>query len=121
CDGLIKAARGADLFLCEAAYQEGRDDALRGIHLTGKRAGEAAQEAGVRNLLLTHLPVWNDPDIARAEAQSAFDGPVGVAEVAASYRVHPRPAPTHPPTSTLNVIELLDPPMSNISLPPEEE
>ena len=37
CEGLVKAARGADLFLCEAAYQEGRDDALRGIHLTGKR------------------------------------------------------------------------------------
>ena len=72
CDGLIEAARGADLFLCEAAYQEGRDDALRGIHLTGKRAGQAAQAAGVRNLLLTHLPVWNDPDIARAEAKSVF-------------------------------------------------
>jgi len=118
CDGLIEAARGADLFLCEAAYQEGRDDALRGIHLTGKRAGQAAQAAGVRNLLLTHLPVWNDPDIARAEAKSVFTGSVGVAEVAASYRIHPRPKPTNPPTSTLNVIERFDSHTSNIELPP---
>ena len=46
CDGLIEAARGADLFLCEAAYQEGRDDALRGIHLTGKRAGRRPKLRG---------------------------------------------------------------------------
>ena len=97
CEGLVKAARGADLFLCEAAYQEGRDDALRGIHLTGKRAGEAATEAGVRNLLLTHLPVWNDPDIARAEARSAFSGPVGIAEMAASYRARRRLTRSRPP------------------------
>ena len=69
CEGLVKAARGADLFLCEAAYQEGRDDALRGIHLTGKRAGEAATEAGVRNLLLTHLPVERPGHRPRGGAQ----------------------------------------------------
>ena len=121
CEGLVKAARGADLFLCEAAYQEGRDDALRGIHLTGKRAGEAATEAGVRNLLLTHLPVWNDPDIARAEARSAFSGPVGIAEMAASYRIYPRPTEAHPVTSTLNVVEVLDPPLNTaIALPKPE-
>ena len=96
CDGLIEAARGADLFLCEAAYQEGRDDALRGIHLTGKRAGQAAQAAGVRNLLLTHLPVWNDPDIARAEAKSVFTGSVGVAEVAAGAKASVIGCPMQP-------------------------
>ena len=40
CEGLVRAARDADVFLCEAAYHEGRDDALRGIHLTGRRAAE---------------------------------------------------------------------------------
>lgn len=108
CIGLIEAARDADLFLCEAAYQEGRDDALRGIHLTGKRAGEAAAEAGVRNLLLTHLPIWNDPATALAEAKNVFDGPVSVAEASATYRVNPRRSPeeyaSNPQTTTLNVI-----------------
>src|SRR5699024_5311197 len=38
--GLIEAAQDADLFLCEAAFHEGRDDGIDGVHLTGKRAGE---------------------------------------------------------------------------------
>ncbi|QRZ62295.1 MBL fold metallo-hydrolase [Rothia sp. ZJ932] len=105
CRGIVEASQGADLLLCEAAYQEGRDDALRGIHLTGKRAGQVAEEAGVRNLLLTHLPVWTDPATALAEAQETFSGPTGIAEVSASYRVHPHPQPTNPPTTTLSVVQ----------------
>ena len=46
CRGLEEAARDADMFLCEAAFEEGRDDAIKGVHLTGKRAGEAAAAAG---------------------------------------------------------------------------
>jgi ribonuclease BN (tRNA processing enzyme) len=84
CAGLDEAARGADLFLCEAAFVEGRD-AGRGIHLTGRRAGEAAAAAGVRSLLLTHVPAWNDPGVAAREAREVFDGPI---EVAAAGQVH---------------------------------
>lgn len=87
CDGLVAAARDADLFLCEAAYQEGREDHLRGIHLTGRRAGAAAAQARVRQLLLTHLPVWNSPTRARREAQLEFHGPVGIAEPAYTYKI----------------------------------
>lgn len=108
CQGLIDAAQGADLFLCEAAYQEGRDDALRGIHLTGKRAGEVASLAQVRNLLLTHLPIWNDPQLALAEAAETFAGPTSLAEASATYRVNPRrpqqEGQPQPPTTTLKVI-----------------
>ncbi len=87
CDALVRAARDADVFLCEAAYHEGRDDALRGIHLTGRRAAEAARDAGARQLLLTHLPVWNSPTRAVEEAQEVFEGPIGVAEPAYTYRI----------------------------------
>lgn len=104
CQGLVDAARDADLFLCEAAYQEGRDDHLRGIHLSGKRAAEAAKEAGVRNLLLTHLPVWNDPAEIRAEAEAVFSGGIGVAEAGASYNVHPQTENALAPTTTLQVV-----------------
>ncbi|MCJ8504981.1 MBL fold metallo-hydrolase [Kocuria flava] len=93
CEGLVRAARDADVFLCEAAYHEGRDDALRGIHLTGRRAGEAARDAGVRKLLLTHLPVWNSPTRAVEEAEAVFAGPIGVAEPAYTYRVVRRTPP----------------------------
>ena len=78
CPALLDLARDADLLLAEASFQEGRDTA-RGIHLTGRRAGLAAAQAGARRLLLTHLPVWNDPQVVLAEARGAFAGPVSVA------------------------------------------
>lgn len=84
CPGLVKAAAGADIFLCEAAFHEGRDE-VRDVHLTGKRAGEAAAEAGAAKLLLTHLPVWNDPQRALAEARGVFSGELDVVAPGASY------------------------------------
>lgn len=86
CDGLVEAARDADLFLCEAAYHEGRDT-YRGIHLTGARAGEVATAAGVDELMLTHLPVWNSPTLAVQEAATAYTGPIALAQPATSYRI----------------------------------
>lgn len=79
CEGLQAAAKGADLLLAEAAFQEGRD-AVRGIHLTGRRAGECATAAGAASLLLTHLPPWNDPEAVLAEARQTWDGPLALAE-----------------------------------------
>lgn len=87
CEGLTHAARDADLFLCEAAYMEGRDDAIRGIHLTGARAAQTAQAAGARRLLLTHLPIWNDREAALAEAEEYFTGPIDVVTPLGQYTV----------------------------------
>jgi ribonuclease BN (tRNA processing enzyme) len=78
CPALLDLARDADLLLCEASFQENRDDA-RGVHLTGRRAGEAAAEAGARRLVLTHLPPWTDPATVLAEAQEVYAGPAEVA------------------------------------------
>lgn len=86
CDAVVDLARDTDLLLSEAAFQEGRDDAVEpGIHMTGLRAGLLARQAGARRLVLTHLPSWNDPAIARAEAASAYDGPLDVATTGARY------------------------------------
>jgi ribonuclease BN (tRNA processing enzyme) len=87
CDGLVEAAEGADLFLCEAAFHEGRDDAISGVHLTGRRAGEMAEAASAKRLLLTHLPVWNDANISIGEARSRFSGQLAVAVAGVSYTV----------------------------------
>lgn len=84
CDGLVDAARDADLFLCEAAFQEGRDT-VRGVHLTGRRAGDMARLAGVRRLVLTHLQPWNDPEVTLAEARETYRGPLEVAVADATY------------------------------------
>ncbi len=84
CSNLIELARGADLFLSEASFVEGRDE-NRGVHLTGKRAGEAATEADVRRLVLTHIPVWTDTDTVLKEARQAYLGPVEAAQAGATY------------------------------------
>jgi ribonuclease BN (tRNA processing enzyme) len=84
CEALLALAKGADLLLAEASFQEGRDEA-RGVHLTGLRAGQAAAEAGCRRLLLTHVPVWTDPEVVLAEARSAFPGPVELARPGAVH------------------------------------
>ena len=76
CEALDELARGADLFLCEAGYIEGRDDRFAGVHLTGRRAGQAATRAGVGHLALTHIPAWTDPAIPLAEAQEVHSGPI---------------------------------------------
>ena len=84
CPSLLTLADGADLLLAEAAFHEGRD-AERGIHLTGRRAGEVARRACVSSLLLTHLPPWNDPALAAAEAREVWDGPLALAEPGAVH------------------------------------
>ncbi|HYY11380.1 MAG TPA: MBL fold metallo-hydrolase [Kineosporiaceae bacterium] len=84
CAGLLPLARGADVLLAEASFQEGRDEA-RGVHLTGLRAGQAAADAGCRRLLLTHVPVWTDPEVVLAEARSAFPGSVELARPGGVY------------------------------------
>lgn len=78
CDALLELAAGADLFLCEAGYIEGRDDRFSGVHLTGRRAGQAAMRAGVRRVALTHIPCWTDPAIPEEEARAVCDLPLTV-------------------------------------------
>ena len=86
CPALDELAKDADLLLAEASFQEGRED-VRGIHLTGRRAGEAAAAAAARRLVLTHVPVWTDGDVVLAEARAAYDGPAELARPAAAYDI----------------------------------
>lgn len=73
CDGLIEVAREADLFLCEASFIHG-DPNPPDLHLTGREAGEVATRAGVRRLVVTHIPPWHDADVIMAEARDTFAG-----------------------------------------------
>jgi ribonuclease BN (tRNA processing enzyme) len=83
---LIEAARGADLFLAEASFRE-CDVNPPSLHLTGKEAAEAAVEAEVGQLVLTHIPPWHDSQEILAEAVDVFTGPLELAVAGAVYRL----------------------------------
>lgn len=87
CPALLDLARDADLLLAEASFMEGRDDDAPGIHLTGRRAGKVATDAGARQVVLTHLPAWNDPEAVLAEARETYSGPLSLAATGQVYRL----------------------------------
>jgi len=77
---LIEAARGADVFLCEATWPGDLADHPEGIHLTGKAAGRIATEAEVGHLLLTHLWPDADRDLIRDECRQTWAGKLDLVE-----------------------------------------
>lgn len=87
CEGLVEAAKDADLFLCEAAFEDGRDDHLEGIHLNGARAGQTAAQAGVQRVLLTHIPVWTSHQVVLDGAKENYDGNLAVAVGGVTYDI----------------------------------
>jgi ribonuclease BN (tRNA processing enzyme) len=86
CPELVELAAGTDLFLCEASWTHD-DSHPPGIHLSGREAGQHAQQAGVGLLLLTHLQAWADPDEVLAEAGAEFGGALQQAACGVTYRV----------------------------------
>jgi ribonuclease BN (tRNA processing enzyme) len=75
CDQLVELARHADVFLCEASWTHA-PDRPPALHLSGTEAGRIAAQAGVRELLLTHIPPWTSREDVISEAKAEFDGPV---------------------------------------------
>ena len=87
CDQLGVLMTGADLVLADAAFVDGRDE-VRGIHLSGSRAAQAAVAAGgVSRLMLTHLPAWNDPEVCREQAGRVWPHRVELAEPDQTYHL----------------------------------
>ncbi|SEC17111.1 Ribonuclease BN (plasmid) [Tsukamurella tyrosinosolvens] len=76
CDNLVELARGADVMLAEASWTHDPANRPLGVHLSGVEAGQAAADAGVGRLLLTHIPPWTSREAVLAEARSVYDGPV---------------------------------------------
>jgi ribonuclease BN (tRNA processing enzyme) len=57
------------------------------VHLTGRRAGQAAATGRVGRLVLTHLVAWNPSEATVAEARAVYDGPIDVARTGAVYEL----------------------------------
>ncbi|MEU0092314.1 MBL fold metallo-hydrolase [Kribbella sp. NPDC006257] len=86
-DGLIELARGADLLLSEAALKDDDPNNPVDLHLTPADAGEHAKRAGVKRLVITHVPPWFDRDIQAEGARRTFPGEVLVATPDATFEI----------------------------------
>lgn len=86
CPELVSLARDADTLLCEASNADGEPHPPR-LHLTGRQAGEHADQAGVGRLLLTHIVPYREPELARRAAREAYAGPVELARSGATYDI----------------------------------
>lgn len=77
CDNLTELAKDADVLVADCNFP---DELKMAGHLTPSEAGEIAQKAGVKKLVLSHLsPECDDYDI-QSQAKATFNGEVVVAE-----------------------------------------
>lgn len=72
-------ARDADVFLCDATWSEAQRPIPADVHCTGLEAGQAAQSAGAKRLVITHVSPYNDPAAVAREAAKAYEGDIIVA------------------------------------------
>jgi ribonuclease BN (tRNA processing enzyme) len=77
CENAVEMARGADLFLCEATYQDPSE--LTFFHLSATQAAEHATAAEVKRLVLTHLTPGLDHGTSLEQAANGFAGAIDVA------------------------------------------
>jgi ribonuclease BN (tRNA processing enzyme) len=76
-----------DLAFMEATLLAADVEAAEAVHLTARQTGQMAKAAGVRRLVITHVPPTGDPETHRLEAEAAFGGPVELAIPHATYEV----------------------------------
>jgi ribonuclease BN (tRNA processing enzyme) len=86
CEALEQLADGADVLLAEASWTHAPDRPA-GLHLSGRDAGDLAVRAGVRRLLITHVPPWTDREAVFAEARQRYRGDSRLVEVGDTYTV----------------------------------
>ncbi len=84
---LVALAKDTDLLLCEATFLTG-PDLPEDLHLTARQAAGHAARAGAGQLVLTHVPPWNDPAMTLAEAHAVpFPGEISLATSGVSFEL----------------------------------
>ena len=73
---IVELARGADLLLSDATWQDDGREHPEDLHLRAGEAGRFAEQAGVGKLVLSHIRPGLDRDRSRQEAALAFSGAV---------------------------------------------
>lgn len=77
CDNAVEMARGADLLLSEATYQDHQPSTS--FHLSATEAAQQASAADVKRLVLTHITPDLDPGVSLEQAARRFGGAIDVA------------------------------------------
>ena len=80
CEAVEKLARGCSLFLCEAALGLASEDGPERGHLSAVEAGQMAQNAGARRLVLTHYGSEYAPEELADAARTVYHGPTAAAD-----------------------------------------
>ncbi|SDL99876.1 MBL fold metallo-hydrolase [Sediminibacillus halophilus] len=75
---IIPFCSNADLLISECSFYHGQDAAKAG-HMTSSQCGELAAAAGVKQLLLTHLPHFGNRQDLVIEARKKFNGAIQLA------------------------------------------
>ncbi|MBB6449864.1 ribonuclease BN (tRNA processing enzyme) [Geomicrobium halophilum] len=81
---LLPFIEGSELLVSEASTYHPMIDQIPG-HLSGQQAGQLAEKAGVKRLLLTHLPHYGKVEDLVSEAKGVFSGEVTLANPLRSY------------------------------------
>lgn len=86
-ESFTEFAKDADLFLADTYLFAGHE--RHHAHFTSKEAGEFAQSAAAKKLVLTHLPQFGDLEQLRQEAQAAAGDliPVELAAVGKVFEI----------------------------------
>jgi ribonuclease BN (tRNA processing enzyme) len=85
-DDLVAIAKNADLLLCESSLYDEYIGRIPG-HLTAGEAGAVAAAAGVKHLVLNHLPHFGDHNLLVKQAAKKFGGPVELATTGKSWEI----------------------------------
>lgn len=83
---LIEFSQGADFIAAESNLYEKYVGIIQG-HMSGRQAGELAAKAGVKQMVLTHLPQYGELEEILDAAKTAFAGPVELAEIGKTYSI----------------------------------
>jgi ribonuclease BN (tRNA processing enzyme) len=88
CNEVPELVKDADVFLCEASLgANGKEQGERG-HLNAYEAGEMAQRAGVKHLVITHYGASAAPRALHEAAAKTYSGKITVADDGEELRLN---------------------------------
>ncbi len=87
CQEVIDIAGEADVLLAEATLKEPPQDVQQRRHMTAREAGNLAEMAGVKKLLLTHISPYSEPGEIKTAAKTQTSIPVEVVDEQTEYLI----------------------------------